>query len=259
MRVVKAVRDVGVFRGATGPHVMECDDGSTYLVKFSDGTRTAVNEHVGQTLARAVGLPTPRSAIVEISSEVIAHSADLKNRAVSPGPHQGSELVPNSADLSELIGRRDALDEDLLNWEVLPGTICLDNWILTEDRDRPENHLVQAMPGGFRYHMVDFSHSFTGLKWTADSLDQGSFERVLMPVLPQIASTVRGISSLEGCLGRIEGVTDQQIEEAASSIPRAWNVTDDERSTLVRFLETRRGLLRSVLVSNHGSFPNWTG
>ncbi len=258
-RVVKAVRDVGVFRGATGPHIMECDDGSTYLVKFSGGSRTAVNEHVGQTLAQLVRLPAPRSALVEISAEVIAHSSDLKNRVIAPGLHQGSELVPNASDLSALAGRHKGLDEDLLNWEVLPGTVCLDNWILTEDRDRPENHLVQAVPGGFRYHMVDFSHSFTGPNWTADSLDQGSFVRILVPALPQVAAAVRGTSSLETFLGRIERVTDSAIEEIASGIPAAWNVTGEERVTLIRFLETRRGLLRNVLVSNRERFPSWSG
>ena len=259
LRIVRAVRDVGVNRGATGPHFMECDDGRTYLVKFSGGSKAAVNEFVGQTLARVVALPTPNSALVDVSAEVIGHSSDLQNRAISPGLHQGSEVVPNSSDLTELERRQRRLDEELVNWEVLPGTICLDNWILTEDRDRPENHLLQAVPGGFRYYMVDFTHCFTGPNWTADSLDQGSFVRVLMPIDPQIAASVRGLPSLESTLRRIEAVSDRTMEETAAAIPGAWAVTDDDRTTLVRFLETRRGLLRSVLTENSNRFPNWSG
>lgn len=259
LKLVKAVRDIGVNRGATGPHFMECDDGLTYLVKFSGGSRAAVNEFIGQTLARAVVLPTPNSALVDLSAELIAHSSDLRNRAIPPGLHQGSEVVANSSDLSELERRHRRLDEELVNAEVLPGTVCLDNWLLTEDRDRVENHLIQAVPGGFRYYMVDFTHSFTGPNWTADSLDQGSFVRILVPTEPQVAASVRGLHSLESMMKRIEAVGDTKIEETVAAIPGAWSVSEEERQVLVRFLELRRGLLRGVLTSNASRFPNWIG
>ncbi len=257
LKVVRAVRDVGVNRGASGPHFMECDDGLTYLVKFSGSSRAAVNEFVGQALARAVALPTPNSALVELSAEVIVHSSDLKNRSIQPGLHQGSEVIANSSDLSALEQRKRRLDEELVNAEVLPGTVCMDNWILTEDRDRPENHLIQAVPGGFRYYMVDFTHSFTGPNWTADSLDQGSFERVLVPTEPQVTASIRGLHSLESTLKRIEALGDSRIEETVAAIPGTWSVDTEERDVMVRFLELRRGLLRSVLTSNSSRFPNW--
>ena len=127
MKVVRAVRDIGVNRGATGPHFMECDDGLTYLVKFAGGSRAAVNEFVGQRLARALALPTPNTALVDLSAEVIGHSSDLRNRAIQPGLHQGSEVVANASDLSQLEMRHGRLNEELVNVEVLPGTVCLDN------------------------------------------------------------------------------------------------------------------------------------
>jgi len=258
LKVVRAVRDVGVVRGATGPHTMECDDGRTYIVKFAGGSRAAVDELLGQTLARAVGLPAPRGSLVQVSEGLIAHSADMRNRGIAPGLHQGSELIPNSSDLSELVARHARLEEELVNWEVLPGTVCLDNWVLTEDRDRPENHLVQAVPGGFRYHMIDFTHSFTGPAWTADTIEQGSFLRVLVPALPEIAAAVRGRSSYEPTLARIERLPDASIEEVVAAIPPEWGVSEDERLALVGFLLTRRGLLREVLASNSREFPNWS-
>ena len=258
IKIVNAVRDVGVTKGATGPHFMECDDGMTYLVKFySGGSKVAVNEHLGHSLARAVTLPSPRGVLVEVSAEMIAHSGDMRNRGISPGLHQGSEAVPNSSDLAGFESRHGRLDEELVNAEVLPGTICLDNWILTEDRDRAENHLLQAVPGGFRYHMVDFTHSFTGTNWTVDSLEQGSYLRVLMPTLPQVAESVRGLASLESTLRKIEKVQDSALEEVVAAIPAAWNVNPEERVMLVSFLELRRGLLRSVLTSNKDRFTNW--
>ncbi len=257
VKAVRAVRDVGINRGATGPHFMECDDGLTYLVKFSKGSRAAVNEHLGHWLAHTAGLPTPPSALVEVSSEMIAHSNDLQNRAIEPGLHQGSEVVANASDLSQILNRQTSLDQELVNSEVLPGTVCLDNWILTQDRDRAENHLLQAVPGGFRYFMVDFTHSFTGPNWTVDSLEQGSFLRVPMPVLPEIAVLVRGPSSFESTLRRIEAVPDSVIEEIVAAIPGEWGITEEERSASASFIELRRGQVRSVLTSNRRAFPNW--
>ncbi|MGA2666112.1 MAG: hypothetical protein ABSF83_14320 [Nitrososphaerales archaeon] len=113
------------------------------------------------------------------------------------------------------------------------------------------------MPGGFRYHMIDFTHSFTGPAWTADAVEQGSFLRVLVPALPQIAASVRGRSSYEPTLARIERLPDSSIEEAVAAIPGEWGVSPEERVALAGFLGTRRGLLREVLASNAREFPNW--
>jgi hypothetical protein len=238
---------------------MECDDGFTYVVKFAGDSRVAVNEYLGQTLAFTLGLPVPRGAFVELGPETVAHSKDLANRAIEPGVHQGSQLVANASDLSGFGGREGGLEEALVNSEALAGTVCLDNWILTSDRDRPENHLVQAVPGGFRYYLVDFTHSFTGPRWTLDTLDEGSFLRVLMPVLPPIAAAVKGQASFESTLRRIESFTDDEIQRAVRSIPTPWKVDEEERVQLGSFLQVRRGILRSVLASNRQSFPSWSG
>ncbi len=76
IKIVNAVRDVGVTKGVTAPHFMECDDGMTYLVKFySGGSKVAVNEHLGHSLARAVTLPSPKGVLVEVSAEMIGTRA----------------------------------------------------------------------------------------------------------------------------------------------------------------------------------------
>ena len=100
-KTVRGVRDLGVIKGATGPHIVECDDGKRYVVKFAGKTKVVANEFVGQALARTVGLPVPDSSFVELDSELLVGSRDLALRAVVPGIHLGTELVPDPLDLGQ--------------------------------------------------------------------------------------------------------------------------------------------------------------
>jgi hypothetical protein len=255
--IVRGVRDLGVNRGATGSHAILCDDGKTYVVKFAGQAKAAVNEFVGQALAEAAGLPVPIASLVEVSADLVVGSSDMKYRGIAPGLHQGSEIVHDSFDLDVWRERSSHGGTELVNAGVLPGTICHDNWILTSDRDRADNHLVKYVDGGGMYLMVDFTHGFTGPYWTADSLEQASYLRALVPAHPLVADAVTGPASFQPTLKKIEALTDSQIEAVVRAIPRSWGLTDEDGGCLVDFLELRRGLLRSVLTENKSSFPNW--
>ena len=146
----------------------------------------------------------------------------------------------------------------ILNIASLPQTVCHDNWVLVRDRERDDNHLIAPSDDVFRYIMVDFSHGFTGQGWTADELEQGTFERVLVPVHPVLAGLVRGIESFEPVLTRIEKMDDSVIEEAISSIPVTWGLSRDEVNCLAGFLKVRRATLRQTILSSRGAFPGWS-
>ncbi len=245
-------------KGATGSHIIECDDGKTYVVKFAGRSKAAVNEFLGQALASQVGLPVPAASLVEVGADLVAGSADMRYRNIAPGLHQGSEMVRRSFDLSEWERRLSSERQPLTNLGSLAHTICHDNWILTTDRDRADNHLFAPVEGELSYLMVDFTHAFTGPSWTVDTLEQGSYLRTLVPIHPLIADQVRGIASFEPTLERIETLSDKEVEDAVTAIPDSWGVTPEERLCLVGFLELRRGLLRTILTSNSAAFPNWS-
>ena len=257
MRTTRGLKDLGVNRGATGSHVILCDDGKTYVVKFAGPAKAALNEFVGQALAELVGLPVPGASLVEVDADLVAGSSDMRYRGIAPGLHQGSEMVPDCFDLDGWLDRSSQGGANLANADALPGTICHDNWILTGDRYRADNHLVQRLDGGFRYLMLDFTHGFTGPYWTADTLEQASYIRTLVPAHPLVADAVKGSGSFQPTLGRIEALKDSQIEAVVDAIPRSWGLTDEEGECLIYFLELRRGLLSSVLTSNRSSFANW--
>lgn len=257
IRSVRAVADLGILKGATGARIVEGADGKTYVMKFAGRDRAAVNELIGQALARSVGLPAPESVFVEVTEQFAAGLPHVASGPVSPGIHHGSELISGAMDMSQFGRRQLNPGELLLNPEALLASVCHDNWVLTKDRDRDDNHLIYPVAGGFRYSMVDFSHCFTGTAWTADSVEQGTFLRVLMPVHPIIAELVRGAGAFSLTLDRIEGCGDSDIHEVVSAVPESWGVSDEERSCLEGFLQVRRGLVRSILDANASVFPNW--
>ena len=255
VKTVRAVRDNGMTKGATGPHIMECDDGKTYIVKFAGIDKSAINEFVGQTLARAVGLPVPDSAFVEVGEDVVSSAKDLTGRKVYAGIHHGSEMVPRAMELGQFL--RQHPGGLVGNIASLPQTICHDNWVLVRDRERDDNHLFAPADGVFRYVMVDFSHGFTGQGWTADTIEQGTYDRVPVPVHTVLAGLVRGVESFEPVLSRIESLPDSVIDEALSAVPSAWALNPEETGCLAGFLQLRRSMLRGILLSGKGAFPNW--
>src|ERR1700716_4495729 len=69
-----AVQHVRRMRGGAQSHLMRCDDGYYYVVKFQNNpqhTRVLVNELLGTRLAARLGLPTTPVAIVHVSEELI--------------------------------------------------------------------------------------------------------------------------------------------------------------------------------------------
>src|SRR5271163_3098607 len=77
---IMAVKDLKRLRGGSQAHVMECSDGEYYVVKFQNnpqGLRILANEILCALLARELGLPVARVAVVEVCSCLVHRSVDL--------------------------------------------------------------------------------------------------------------------------------------------------------------------------------------
>ena len=72
MRIVRGTKDLGLVRGATGAHFVECDDGTgPYLVKFADSSRAVTNDFLGTlSAAQLIGLARPDNTLVAIGQEL---------------------------------------------------------------------------------------------------------------------------------------------------------------------------------------------
>src|SRR5579872_5042221 len=83
-REVPAVLAVEIIRrmhGGSQPFLVRCDDGHTYVVKFTNNPqhfRILANEMLASRLATLIGLPVPFRAFVEVSSNLVSGNTLLK-------------------------------------------------------------------------------------------------------------------------------------------------------------------------------------
>src|SRR5215472_15047085 len=78
--MLRALEQIRRMRGGAQSHLMRCDDGHYYVVKFQNNPqhrRVLVNELLGTRLARLLGLPATPVAIIEVSEELIRLTPEL--------------------------------------------------------------------------------------------------------------------------------------------------------------------------------------
>ncbi len=166
LQIVSAITDLGHIKGLSGAHFFSCDDNKEYIVKFVDGTKTAVNEIVGGSLALKIGLPTPNLALVNVNQDIIKFSSDLSQRNIREGVHIGFSRLPTNTEDFHLLNNQSFVTKTLENEQDLYGVICFDNWVLNVDRNNVGNNMIEALAHNkIRYYMVDFGHCFTGNGW----------------------------------------------------------------------------------------------
>src|SRR5207248_9410910 len=78
--MVLAVEHIRRMRGGAQSHLMRCDDGGYYIVKFQNNpqhVRVLANEMLGTKLAGGLGLRVPQTEVVEVRRELVELTADL--------------------------------------------------------------------------------------------------------------------------------------------------------------------------------------
>jgi hypothetical protein len=211
---VTATRYVTPLReGGSLPGLMEADDLGTYVVKFrgaGQGRKALVAEVVSAGLARALELPVPDLAGVEVDPVLAAGEPDEEVQDLlraSGGLNLGVDFLPG------------ALDFDLHAFPVPPDlagrVLWFDAWINNVDRSwRNPNLLVWH--GGL--HLIDhgaaltFHHQWsTAATSTARRYDAG--DHVLIGAQPDVDAADDVLA------GR---VTRDVLDAAVAEVPDEW-------------------------------------
>src|SRR5882724_6302567 len=96
---INATRLIRKMRGGAQAHLMACDDGNFYVVKFLNNPqhrRILVNELISSVFLNYLQIAAPETAIVNVSSELLAANSDIhiqlgsRRLAIEPGWHFGS-------------------------------------------------------------------------------------------------------------------------------------------------------------------------
>jgi hypothetical protein len=270
--MARALEQIRRMRGGAQSHLMRCDDGYYYVVKFQNNPqhrRVLVNELLGTRLARRLGLPTVPVEIVEVSEELIRLTPELAMelpRARVPcqaGLQFGSRYPgdPREVALHDFLP-----DEQLRKVENLhdfAGMLVFDKWtcntngrqtvFLLEGSDVPEQATAR-----YETRMIDQGFCFNAGEWNfPDAPLRGLYAR------NRVYEGVLGIESFAPWLERLEKqMTERVLDEIHRAIPPEWY--DDDYDALLRLLaqlHRRRTRVPDLILeakrSNRQPFPNW--
>ena len=274
---VNARRLVRKMRGGAQAHLLECDDGRFYVVKFVNNPqhrRVLVNEWIGSVFLKYLQIATPDTAIVNVTPEFLEANRDvcfqLGSRRAQPAPgwHFGSGYPGDPARITVYDFVPDVLLHKVVNSRDFLGALVFDKWMGNADarqsiffrarvREWLPAYAEQPLKLGFVAHMMDNGFTFGGPQWAfLDSPLQGLYFR------PPVYENVRGLDDFQPWLDRVIHFPEEVVDEACKQIPPRWLEDDDDAlEQLLLRLMRRRGrvpdLLRDSTSSKLNVFPKW--
>ncbi len=272
-----ARRFIRKLRGGAQAHLLQCDDGQFYAVKFRNNPqhrRILVNEWIASIFLRYLQIASPGTAIVSISPEFLKANPDvhiqLGSRHVTPEPgwHFGSGYPGDPLKVSVYDFIPDVLLEQVVNIAEFLGVLVFDKWMGNADarqsiffrarlRDWIPESAVHASKLGFVAQMMDHGYVFDGPHWTfADSPLHGLYFR------PSVYRTVRGLDDFQPWLDRIVNFPEEVVDDALKQIPSQWLNGDEDalEAMLTKLMARRRRVPDLVSESRNcriNPFPNW--
>src|SRR5450432_4035345 len=134
---IRARRHIRRMRGGAQAHLIECEDGAYYIVKYSSNPqhrRILVNELVASVLLRHLQISAPDVAIIEVGEDFIKEHPEacitLGTRTLPPEPgwHFGSKHPGNPATMATYDFVPDQLLGQVHNLRDFVGALVFDKW-----------------------------------------------------------------------------------------------------------------------------------
>jgi len=253
-------------RGASQPHLIRCDDGENYIVKFQDNpqhVRVLANEMLASRLASLIGLPIPLPAFIEVPDGLLARSplweGSNSGKYCTPGLQFGSRFPGDPSHLLVVDFLPDRLLRKVRNLAaVFLGGFVFDKWTCNCDSRQVIFYRRADQEGsGYLSLLIDHGFCFNDGDWNfPDNSIRSVYPRRL------VYESVRGLSSFEPFLSRVEQLEAAEVEACGKDIPVEWY--GGELAQLDRLTEQiyeRRRRLRQAIVDTKNSslqpFPNW--
>ena len=186
----RALFQVQRMRGGAQSHLMFCEDGSFYVVKFQNNpqhVRILANEMLATSLANFLGLPVPEFAEVEVSQELLDRTPELCFQLVqgrigcTAGRHFGSKLPvdPSREPIFDFVP--DQTLGLLANRQAFAGMLLFDQWACNADARQAVFHRAPDLEGRYRALMVDQGFCFNDGEWNfRDSPLRGVYPRLVV-------------------------------------------------------------------------------
>jgi hypothetical protein len=242
MPLVRAVRAVRPMAGRSGSTLFECDDGAWYVVKpwnNPQGSRTLINEAISTLLLSAMGIATPRPALVRLPGDNLAIHFGSRYPG-PPGTVNVYDYLPDST-----LGRVVNLDDFL-------GILVFDKWVSNGDgrqavfyRARVKSREEESVE--WVAEMIDNGATFQGQDWTfRDSPAQGAYRQRLI-------YRGRKLADLEYWFDVLADAHRDLSDRVFSALPELWIAGQEDRlNVLLSGLRLRRGRIRELVSGTLG-------
>ncbi len=274
--LVQATRLIRKMRGGAQAHLLECDDGHFYVVKFLNNPqhrRVLINEWIASVFLNYLQISTPEAAIVSLSAGFLEGNPEIyiqlgsHHQAVQPGWHFGSRYPGDPGKVMVYDFLPDVLLDKVVNAGEFLGALVFDKWMGNADarqsiffraKLRPWPPGSAAPPrAGFVAQMVDHGYVFDGPHWKfPDSPLQGLYFR------PTVYQKVRGWDDFQPWLDRVVYFPEEVIDTAQKQIPPEWLAEDAAalQAILEKLMSRRRRVPDLIRDSRRGRvnpFPDW--
>lgn len=275
--LVNARHFIRKVRGGAQAHLLACDDGRFYVVKFRNNPqhrRILVNEWIASTFLRYLEISTPDTAIVNLTADFLEANPEVsiqlgsKTMAVEPGWHFGSCCPGDPARVSVYDFIPDILLQKVENLTDFLAVLAFDKWMANADARQSiffRARIRQNRPGsaastektGFVARMMDHGYVFDGPHWAfTESPLQGLYFR------PIVYQRVRGFEDFQPWLDRIVHFPEEIVDDALKQLPPQWLNGDRPQleSILTQLMNRRRrvpDLIRDSAKGRMNLFPNW--
>src|SRR3984957_11600184 len=139
---INSIRLIRKMRGGAQAHLLECDDGHFYVVKFRNNPqhrRILVNEWLASVFLNYLQISTPETAIVNVRADFLAANADIhiqlgsRHQAIESGVHFGSRYPGDPAKVAVYDFVPDVLLDKVVNRNEFLGALAFDKWIGNAD------------------------------------------------------------------------------------------------------------------------------
>jgi hypothetical protein len=282
--LVQATRLIRKMRGGAQAHLLECDDGHFYVVKFRNNPqhrRILINEWIASVFLNYLQISTPEAAIVNLSTQFLEANTEIhiqlgsRHQAVEPGWHFGSRYPGDPGKIMVYDFLPDALLEKVVNAGEFLGVLAFDKWMGNADARQSiffrarlrqwaaaseaasRAGFVAAPQAGFVAMMMDHGYVFDGPHWKfPDSPLQGLYFR------PSVYQSVRGWDNFQPWLDRVVYFPEEVVDTAEKQIPPEWLADDGDAlwAMLEKLMSRRRrvpDLIRDSRSGRVNPFPEW--
>ncbi len=284
--LVQATRLIRKMRGGAQAHLLQCDDGHFYVVKFRNNPqhrRILINEWIASVFLNYLQISTPPAAMVSLSAAFLEANPDIyiqlgsRHQAVEPGWHFGSRYPGDPGKVMVYDFLPDTLLDKVANAGEFLGVLAFDKWMSNADARQsiffrarlrqwpapgsetaPRAGFVELAPrAGFVSQMMDHGYVFDGPHWKfSDSPLQGLYFR------PNVYQRVRGWEDFQPWLDRVVYFPDEVVDAAQKQIPPDWVAEDASalQSILEKLMSRRRrvpDLIRDSRTGRVNPFPEW--